>query len=929
MKKRFISFALICVMTVSLLLLSACGGETTIEEVPAQIYTLYTICETGTTEEAIREVELALNRLTFYKLGYCIKLIMVPEDEYDDLIASKLAEIKAYNDAKAAKGKTPTSKVSSSEADETSKEVFTGEKYISMLERGEEYELKTPRLDIFLVRGYDNYINFVADNMLAPLTDKLNSEAKLIRDFVFPTFLDAANVPNAKGTRKIYGVPMNKGIGKYEYILFDKEYLKKYSIDADTMTNLEDLEYYLQIILENEPDVVPLGNIFDSPEFAYLFEKGFSAFINDGTAVIDTYSHKAVLDYYTMITRYHAMGYLKEKDSGEKWAVKFMLGTFEDIETLEKTTGRKFDYTIHSYPIATNEDLLENILCVSNYTIANELTAVSEILQYIETSPDIANLLAFGIEGTNYKLNNDNQVVRLNNTYNISLNYIGNSFLTYTLEGENPEKWEHLKRQNTDSLLTTKLSASVGFAYYPLSLKDPNGSSKTYSEPNYINVIKLHTDEFYPQIINGTLLDLNYDAIKEAVVPVVTQALTADIIQRYTDSLNATVTKEMAAKYAVGTSVYNGWIPIAEKQALKKYNTASNQKKIKDSVRVDINNNPEYEDLDSDEVEALVNQICTEEYLTEQVAIRFATEIETEIAKLLVNTQESKTKEDYNNYIKSEQYTDRLYETLNSGDCLEEINSITGGDVFKFYPDLCLEQTNELIKAELKDKIDEFFVGLNESLREAYKEFQDEYLKTFVFSDTEKRSEPDYRSSISYVVGNAKSGRTTMKSALTTELRSMVTAELGPDELPENISDTVKDRFTPKWIQDVVMDTFSYNADPEFKCATATPALRDIVNEYMTISQVEAIYSDILLQSFEKSVGLISTIKVELADGDTNGSNGEEGEGEGEEGEEPEPTEEEPIDDTLVDLETVDLYPIIFVKRIQKQYYVYKPLPTA
>ncbi|MDD4125333.1 MAG: hypothetical protein PHW77_06395, partial [Eubacteriales bacterium] len=39
--------------------------------------------------------------------------------------------------------------------------------------------------------------------------------------------------------------------------------------------------------------------------------------------------------------------------------------------------------------------------------------------------------------------------------------------------------------------------------------------------------------------------------------------------------------------------------------------------------------------------------------------------------------------------------------------------------------------------------------------------------------------------------------------------------------------------------------------------------------------------------------------------------------------------EEEEEEEELTDLETVLFYPIIYEKRIQKQYYTYKPLPTA
>ncbi|MBQ1848522.1 MAG: hypothetical protein II135_10995, partial [Clostridia bacterium] len=549
MMKRLISLLLIFVMTVSTLILTSCSNDTEIEEESAKIYTLYTICEKGTTELAKKEVELALNRLLFNEKKLCLKLIMVEPDEYDALIEQKLEECRLYDEERKNKNKNKGNKnnseaESSAETVESADEslspyigedgVFTGDDYIDYLqdtidrmERGEEYyvlDFDAPRLDIFLVLGYDKYIDLVGKDLLAAIDDKLTSEAKIIRDYVYPTFLDAAKVTNSKGTRKTYGVPMNKGIGEYEYIVFDKEYLDKYNIDAGTMTNLEDLEYYLEIIAENETDIVPLANVFDSPEFAYLFNKGFSAFISD-KHVVNTYDDPTALEYYTMIARYHTMGYLKEDPGDTGWAVKFFKGTNADLEELANRTGREYDYTIHSYPVATNEDLLGALFCVSAYTVSNELTDVMKILAYLESNISMANTLAYGIEGTHYQLNEDTMQVKIiSDDYKMNRDYVGNSFLTYTLEGENPNKWEQLKMQNRDSSKTADQSVSVGFAYYPGVVKDPNDTSITYTEPDYIQIIQEYCDKFYPHIIAGDLINIDFATLKEVVTPTITDS---------------------------------------------------------------------------------------------------------------------------------------------------------------------------------------------------------------------------------------------------------------------------------------------------------------------------------------------------------------------------------------------------------------------
>ncbi|MGI6716603.1 MAG: hypothetical protein ACOX3X_05325 [Eubacteriales bacterium] len=946
MKRRLVSFALVCIMLLSPLILSSCGGETIPVDPPAKVYTIYTICGEGTTQESIREVELALNRLTFYQLGYNVKLIMVTEDEYDELIEQTLADVKAYEEAKKNKGKGKNSSEETSDKGTSSNEssaVFTGDDYIALLENGEDYVLPNPRLDIFLVKGYDKYIDLVTRNLLAPLDDKLDSDAKLIKDYVFPSFLEAAKVTNSKGQRKTYGIPMNKGIGQYDYIVFDKEYLDKYEIDADTMTNLWDLEYYLKIITENEPEVVPLGNVFDDPAVSYLFDDGFTAYIKNGVTVNSTYTDKSVLDYFTLISRYRTMGYLQDATDNRRWAVKFVRGTFEDIEKLEKETGREYDYTIHSYPVATNEDLLANLFCISAYTVSSDLTAAAEILNFIETNVAAANLLLHGVQGVHYDLDEKNQVVRKANTYNMEVSHTGNAFITYTYKGENPEKWQKLMIQNTDSLKTKELSASLGFAYYPVGIKHPNDANQIIYEPNYVNIIKDHTSKFYPKLINGKLLNVSWQTIVDTIGPVVTETLTADITARYKAELNAIVLAEKGEKYAKGTDLYNRIVELAYENAVKNYNTTSNKNKIKKEVKNIEAAKPENQGLSDAELDALVNQICTEEFLLEEIKKTYASQIEDRKNRTVVDTVAQYTKRDYDDYIKTEEYQARLEAVLSSEEYLEEMLNATGANVFESHYDLCLVEINKYLQELIVEEIDKFFVELNDDLRKEYKKFQQEYVSMFPFNDDAARSVPDYRIAISNVVKKATKNRNSMTSALRSELYKMVTdeltQELGKDPLPEDVNNTVNERFTDEWIQNVVMETFAYNKNNQTEIKYTTEALRDIVNDYITISQVADMYDDVILGTFEKAIGLVRTIDVDLSSGATqggdNGDTSDESEGEetgdtsgdtsggGNGGGDSDPEE------GIVDLDKTDLYPIIFKKRIEKQYYTYKPLPTA
>lgn len=89
----------------------------------------------------------------------------------------------------------------------------------------------------FLVRGNEQYQDLINRGLLAKLNTNLGAEGKTLNDYIYPTFINAATI-----NKSIYGVPMNTGIGEYEYIVFDTELLEKYGVDAATMKTMEDLE---------------------------------------------------------------------------------------------------------------------------------------------------------------------------------------------------------------------------------------------------------------------------------------------------------------------------------------------------------------------------------------------------------------------------------------------------------------------------------------------------------------------------------------------------------------------------------------------------------------------------------------------------------------------------------------------------------------
>lgn len=890
MKKRIIALALLLVMLLPVSLAS-CNRETEIPETALKVYTLYTICEESTTEEAIREVELALNRLTVYQLKLGIKLVMVTADEYEALINDKFAEIEAYEaeqkrlkeEAKKNKDKNNSS-AASDESSAAPDDVITADKYIDMLKNGEEYTFDAPRLDIFLVRGFDNYIDLVGQGKLAELDEKLSSEAKLIKDKIYPTFLKAAKVSNAKGKQKTYGVPMNTAIGEYEYVVFDEELLNKYEIDAMTMNTLEDLEYYLRIIKENEPDVIPLANAFDATYCTYLFADGFPAMIDKDGVVVNPYETALSLDYYTYISRYRTLGYLDE-NSNKRFAVKFVKGTFEDLEALESETGRSYISAIHSYPVASNENMLQNLFCINSGVVSNQLTDVANILAFIETNATAANLLAYGIENVNYKLDDNNQVVRLNDTYLVKSEYTGNAFLTYTLAGENPNKWEIFKQQNLDSAKGEEQAKSLGFAYYPNTFTDPDDKNVVYEEPDYIDLITPIANKLYSKILTGDAATVDYNSFMPQIKESVDAALAAQVETKYIEELQSKYFRQIEAKYNAD-SYKDSIREQARVVALKSYITTTFKNKAKTELQAAIKK--EDSTLSTSQIAALVNERMTDEYLMDRVVrLTDEKEINNKTESVIFNTITSKISDDKKTLPNDPEYLAELEIVLSSEECMREKHELLDADNYYLYQD----ELAKIIREKLTELSADLRKELSDAIKKEYNNFINDTLKRFDYNDTDKRSTTLYNQALDNLAAEDKNLR-----AIKRDFTNIVKEEM-PDAKSDDIEVEVEKLMTKEAVRAKLLEL-----------------------DLVTNTQIKTEYNNVLSDYINDAVGFVKKKDEPKEDDENSGDESTE-----EPSEEP---SEEPVEDDepiIID-ENSDYFKLFYETRLKKQYYNFAPL---
>ena len=726
---------ILCIL-LSLLLLAptlvSCQQEADFTETAASVYTLYTIVDESTTPEAIRSVELSLNRILFYRLGVILKLEMVTEDEYDKLIEDKFAEMEKYQLEKKNNKKENSSVASSDE--ETSIDVTTGDDVLDLLEDGEAIPLSKPRLDIFLVRGYDKYYELASGGKLAALDEKLNNEAKSLKSSIHSTLFTAAKVAG-----KTYGVPVNNAIGEYTYLVFDKELLAKYGKDPNTLKSLEDLQDYLAEIKANEPDVVPLKNAVVSTNLSFLSNEGFPALISKTGDVVDAYSNNNFKNYFSMIARYQALGYLadsvataEEGTDDTRYAVRIESGNIDSIGAKLKDTGYEYDYSMFSAPLATNETTIDNIFCVSKYVVSNELGDVMKILTAINTDPQLMNLLTYGVENEHYVLDDDGQVERLNDTYVIDPNHAGNCFITYTLKGENPDKWNNDIKQNQDAIVSPSLgftSTLSKFTYEQVTeVEDPENPEKTIEqkeeitiyEPDYLVILNSIVDKHYPALLSGTAVEFDYNKYLTQA----TDEVTVEFTERLNDIFEENFLKPMFAerlREKITTSRGPAILKEATETITEAYydRVASNLKnKLKSQYKTE---NPE---ATAEEIDAMVSATLTEEYIEEHFTDYYTEEeVQEMINETYLDELEYEIEEAIDEIASTAEYDREFSKLKSSAEYKNRLNDMLTYDA----PAKIQSRVDELISADLGIYTDNMLTEMNAAIETEVNAFIEEY----------------------------------------------------------------------------------------------------------------------------------------------------------------------------------------------------------
>ncbi|MGI6167907.1 MAG: hypothetical protein ACOYIA_07230 [Eubacteriales bacterium] len=496
MKKKLTCLVLCAVLVISSLLVAGCSQQQMDEEAQREeasrgtaTLNWYLMTEEGTTPEAAKAIEEAVNKITKSKFKTKVNMFFFTEDEYYEALEQ------TFNTKEQERIEKETADKELKKFIRENKDVYSREEAQKIFyELHPEYakyaetttdplaettveetfynpetgllELKYPEadpnvVDIFFLSGYERLLEYIDKEWVNRLDDELNSGSKKLKDYISSAFLDSVKIDGAT-----YAIPNNRTIGEYTYMLVNKELLAKYYYNINDIHDLIDCQEFLEDIAAFEPDVVPIDgspelyNVLywsidpdtleiDTKEFSVIGTT-YTTFATLGTPLQFTSliaTRKPYRDQLLINRLYEDRGYFRSNvPESAKCAIKIVKGGAE----LEKEYAKDYHMVALKAPRASQEMIFESMFAVGGFS--NNVARSMEIITYLNTNAELRNLVLYGLENVNYTLDDKGQVVRTeNNSYRMDINKTGNVFIAYTEAGTDPDIWTYGIKQNQDA----------------------------------------------------------------------------------------------------------------------------------------------------------------------------------------------------------------------------------------------------------------------------------------------------------------------------------------------------------------------------------------------------------------------------------------------------------------------------------------------
>ncbi|WP_235941316.1 ABC transporter substrate-binding protein [Paenibacillus puerhi] len=354
--------------------------------------------------------------------------------------------------------------------------------------------------DIIFTAAWQNYTVNVAKGAFLDIGELLKSDGKDIVANLDSRFLEGSKIGG-----KNYGVPTNKELAATRGVIVRKDLADKYKMDLTAVKTWEDLEPLFKIIKENEPTITPFYNsnanngngLLDNLDWDYLGDAsvpGVIRKIGKETKVMNALETPEYLEKAKLARKWYLAGYINkdaatstvfprdQAKAGKAFAFTDGLKPGKAAEE-QGYIGFPLEQIDLTQPTITTGDASGAMLAISK-TSKNPKLAM-QIINLLHKDPVFNNLINFGIEGKHYVKVSD-KIIKNGpeaEQYNPGAQWqLGNQFLNFLKENEDPKKWELYKSFNDKGVA----SPSFGFAFNSQPVKTEIAAYTTLNEQYHV-----------------------------------------------------------------------------------------------------------------------------------------------------------------------------------------------------------------------------------------------------------------------------------------------------------------------------------------------------------------------------------------------------------------------------------------------------------
>ena len=429
---------------------------------------MWVVTDKNTTEDAKAAVEEEFNRITKSSFTTKVDLVFVTEDEYVEALNNKFeaaAEAKANNNTPA----TPES------TDDTTvvEELETNEYGVSVLKYP---EITEDQIDIVYIQGFDHLYDLVkggTTSKLKNLNEHISNtgRAKILTDVIGNDLFKYTKIDG-----NTYGIPNNRVVGEYTYLLVSKEIVGGDANGDGTVSpdeingtyyNFNDISTFfdcaelIDYVKNNRSDLVPVLEKFDNPyiyywddnsEFSILGSKATfnsqKANANDEYFMKNIFTIKEFTEFELLMKKYETNGYFAADADKAKEAQNFGVAVMSGDSTIPEEYSDKYFVKVISTPTLTNENVFTSFFGITEY--CKNVDRALEIITMLNTDSELRNVLQYGVDGVHYELDENERVERFNKDYIMNIENTGNVFIAYPEEGMDDDVWTRGVKSNLD-----------------------------------------------------------------------------------------------------------------------------------------------------------------------------------------------------------------------------------------------------------------------------------------------------------------------------------------------------------------------------------------------------------------------------------------------------------------------------------------------